>query len=121
MKHRWINPCAVSREQTGHTMCDGQACMWCDGGLEYCKVCGSFEGATTTHCPGAQMDRFTIDKVYTTDLDFVNGSWQHNRGKDGVFRSVRGQDALNFRAAFRLWQELPSMEREKVSRGWATV
>lgn len=81
--------------------CNRTACQFCDGGLGACTTCGGFEGSLPTHCPGADMGRFTEEKVYVTDLDFVNGAWVRNPHKK--------------------WQRaegLPSMEREKVRRGW---
>lgn len=130
MKHNWINPCLKSRKELEakdgeRRYCDG-TCMWCDGGLEVCDVCGSFEGATTTHCPGADMDRLTRDKVYVTDMDFVNGAWCRNprkRGLTSCFEEVRKHyrgmmEMAASRALYAGWQGLPSMEKEKMSRGW---
>lgn len=46
--------------------------MFCDGGLFACSVCSSFEGATTTECPGRQMTPEERDAVYAGDIDFIN-------------------------------------------------
>lgn len=68
---------AVSKADSGHVdyVCpgghdDGRACMFCDGGLFACARCDSFEGATTTHCPGRKMTADQHDAVYAGDLDF---------------------------------------------------
>jgi hypothetical protein len=54
---------------------DHSHCMFCDGGLFACSVCSSFEGATTTECPGRDMTPEERDAVYAGDLDFINGQW----------------------------------------------
>lgn len=54
---------------------DGPGCMFCDGGLSSCTACGSFEGATTTECPGSRMTQEQIDAVYAGTLDFRDGQW----------------------------------------------
>lgn len=38
--------------------------------LEACAVCDSFEGATTTECPGRRMTQTEIDMVYAGGLDY---------------------------------------------------
>lgn len=55
--------------------CDSPACMFCEGGLFACEVCDSFEGATTTDCPGAKMTQAQRDLVYIGKLDFRDGEW----------------------------------------------
>ncbi|QDF18743.1 hypothetical protein SEA_SCENTAE_23 [Gordonia phage SCentae] len=54
---------------------DGRPCMFCDGGLFACSVCGSFEGATTTQCPKRRLTGDESDKVYAGALDYRNGQW----------------------------------------------
>lgn len=54
---------------------DRPGCMFCDGGLFSCSVCGSFEGATTTHCPGQEMYREYGDRVYAGQIDYRDGAW----------------------------------------------
>lgn len=68
VEHAWHSPCDPKT-------CDRCGCMWCDGGLECCRVCGSFEGATTTHCPGEDMYAEKSDDVYAGLLDFRDGQW----------------------------------------------
>lgn len=90
----------LAYELTGHAhvnphagaACDRAGCMWCVGGLEVCSRCGSFEGNTTTGCPGVDFDRvlFAHDRarlpgggahgpehgpVYRGELDFRGGRW----------------------------------------------
>lgn len=58
--------------------CDGRhdgACMFCDGGLFACAVCGGLEGSVPTQCPGAQMSDNLIDNVYRGHTDYRNGHW----------------------------------------------
>lgn len=50
-------------------------CQFCEGGLGACSVCGSFEGATTTHCPGYPMSEQTRDWVYDGVVDYRWGEW----------------------------------------------
>lgn len=70
-----------SFEDSGHVavkhepMCDNPSCMFCVGGLFACTRCGSFEGATTMHCPGVEMTEEQRDLVYKADLDFRDGEW----------------------------------------------
>jgi putative hydrolase of HD superfamily len=70
----------VTMDQSGHvervcakpcpTVESGRQCMFCDGGLFDCVRCGSFEGATTTRCPGRSMTAEEVDAVYAGRLDF---------------------------------------------------
>lgn len=55
--------------------CDRAGCMWCDGGLFVCRVCGSFEGATTTQCPKRGLTKDETDRVYAGTLDYRDGRW----------------------------------------------
>lgn len=58
-------------------VCDGcdRCCMFCDGGLFGCRMCSSFEGATTSQCPGRRMSVEEADAVYAGLLDYRDGSW----------------------------------------------
>lgn len=114
MKHTWTPICIGSA-------CDG--CWACWGGMEFCSACGSFEGATTTHCPGAHMDQFTQARVYDSDLDFVNGAWCRNPGSFGgsvQWYYATGTDVAQVRAECERVDALNSMERAKITRGWVT-
>lgn len=76
---RSLNPYYGVKVDTGHVPyechCDRTHCMFCDGGLFACDVCGSFEGATTTFCPGRAMTKDEADAVYAGDLDYRDGQW----------------------------------------------
>mgnify|MGYP001616490052 FL=1 len=73
----------------------GRSCMFCDGGLFRCVVCDSFEGATTTHCPGKRMSQIEIDLVYAGDLDYVDGAWvPRASGSCSSHYEVRGRIVL---------------------------
>jgi hypothetical protein len=50
-------------------------CMFCDGGLLLCTVCGLAEGSLTTHCCGYKVDYETSQRVYGDELDFIDGKW----------------------------------------------
>lgn len=50
-------------------------CMFCDGGLSACTVCGGLEGALTTQCPGRKLSEEEIDLVYGLRLDFLHNRW----------------------------------------------
>ncbi len=53
----------------------GWSCMFCAGDLFSCIVCGAFEGATPTQCPGEKMTPDVFDRVYAGDIDFRDGEW----------------------------------------------
>lgn len=75
--------CKVTFEESGHVAyeCPGEhedggwTCMFCAGGLFSCTRCGSFEGGTTTHCPGEQMGANINDAVYAGQVDYREGEW----------------------------------------------
>jgi hypothetical protein len=67
-------------------------CMFCDGGLFLCDVCGSFEGATTTECPGCRMTPRESDAVYAGRLDFIDGAWKPQASGSAMSHFTRGQD-----------------------------
>lgn len=54
----------------------GWTCQFCAGGLSACAVCGSFEGATTDHCPGAEMAWGQREAVYAGTLNYRDGAWR---------------------------------------------
>lgn len=64
--HNWYTPECSS---------DCRGCQWCAGGLQVCKVCGAFEGATPTHCPGFQPNSEVMDQIYGGELDYRFGKW----------------------------------------------
>lgn len=76
-----VDSLKVTKRQSGHVdyECERDhedgTCMFCDGGLFACSRCGSFEGATTTHCPGVKMTADQHDAVYAGKLDFRSGQW----------------------------------------------
>lgn len=52
-----------------------RGCMFCDGGLFACAICGALEGATPTDCPGVSMTPEQIDAIYAGELDYRCGEW----------------------------------------------
>lgn len=104
MRHTWY-ACSET--------CNG--CMFCDGGLSACTVCGGFEGTLTEHCAGNKLPEFTLDKVYAGELDFVNGAWVR---PSSLIARMRGKTVAEAR---ELWEEvavMPSMQRAQVIIGW---
>lgn len=57
---------------------DTTLCNVCDGGLAVCKVCGLFEAALTTHCPGSKSYGRS-EEVYDGRVDFFHGEWTAGR------------------------------------------
>jgi hypothetical protein len=55
--------------------CGKMGCMFCDGGLFACKVCGALEGATASECPGRRMSDEEKAAVYNGTLDYRGGEW----------------------------------------------
>lgn len=55
--------------------CGRTGCMFCDGGLFACSVCGLIEGSLTTQCPGVESYRDHGDAVYEGREDFIGGKW----------------------------------------------
>ena len=60
-----------------YTSCDrqdcGGSCALCC--LAVCKVCGHYEGALTTECPGVWTYKDHGDEVYKGKEDFRRGQW----------------------------------------------
>lgn len=48
---------------------DHWGCMFCDGGLFACIVCGGLDGGLTTQCPGTRMMAGYRQLVYAGELD----------------------------------------------------
>lgn len=48
--------------------CDKTGCMFCDGGLSRCKVCGALEGALLSYCPGYPLSMETINACYNGNV-----------------------------------------------------
>lgn len=54
----------------------GVHCMFCEGGLSACTVCGAFEGAWPDQCPGEPMTAYVSDSVYAGSLNYRDGAWR---------------------------------------------
>jgi hypothetical protein len=61
--------CTVQHEDGGWN------CQFCAGGLSLCVRCGSFEGSTTSECPGVRMTEEQADAVYACIIDYRFGQW----------------------------------------------
>ena len=80
-EHRLANPNAQPdaehrRRHVQVTDClrGGQVSNFCSCAhccLAVCSVCGAYEDALTTHCPGERVDFDTTQAVYRTGLDFT--------------------------------------------------
>lgn len=47
-------------------------CMFCDGGLSLCELCGAFEGQLLTCCPGYKLNAEALDACYNGNVkDFL--------------------------------------------------
>lgn len=64
MEHTWY-VCNGGHEYPG--------CMFCDGGLSSCTVCGGAEGSLPTDCPGVEMTKQQADGVYAGSIDYREG------------------------------------------------
>lgn len=75
---------------------DGRPCMYCDGGLSHCTVCGGGEGSLPEHCPGVRMTDEQERAVYAGDLDYraKHGGWTDwSRDKENAVRArLNGQE-----------------------------
>jgi hypothetical protein len=54
---------------------DCLGCMFCEGGLFGCTVCGSFEGAATTDCPGVLITSKEKEAIYAGEMDYRDEQW----------------------------------------------
>lgn len=83
MEHTWhkCDPPCVDRH-----------CIFCDGGLGYCTVCGGFEGTLPTECPGVEMDQEIQDRIYNSLLDFRDGRWICREPKE--FETARTEEEV---------------------------
>lgn len=51
-------------------------CMFCQGGLRHCTVCGGFEGTLTTDCCGRKITADEERRIYDLGtLDYRRGAW----------------------------------------------
>lgn len=67
--------CHVWYKCDGRSCEDRGGCMFCDGGLGACTVCGGIEGSLTTECPGIELPQETLDLLYALKIDFNQGRW----------------------------------------------
>jgi hypothetical protein len=95
----------MTNKDDGHVAyeckCGSQHCQFCDGGLFSCTICGSFEGATTTQCPGVKMTNEQRDAVYAGQLDFRNGQWVNKASRNSPhydpFCTANGSQTCSFK------------------------
>ena len=68
-----VNPTDLGYHQL-HS-CNDDTCKTCRGGLAWCDVCHTGEGAMPTHCPGRHITTDEADSIYACRLDFKDGQW----------------------------------------------
>jgi hypothetical protein len=72
--HNWAR--CTDRECVG--------CVFCNGGLASCTVCGGGEGTLPTDCPGERMTATQQDAVYAGSLDYTRKEgWTGHGQKTG--------------------------------------
>lgn len=54
---------------------EGRYCMFCDGGIFQCSVCGGAEGSLPSECPGYLIPMDMQDAIYNGALDYKDGKW----------------------------------------------
>lgn len=55
--------------------CSEPHCIYCQGGLLNCIVCGGAEAQAPSECPGVRMTPEQMDAVAARKLDFNGGKW----------------------------------------------
>jgi hypothetical protein len=111
IEHKWHNPC--TRDDDAHNA----GCMWCDGGLEVCSVCGAFEGATPDDCPNVRLQPDETDAIYKGLRNFRDGKWHDECCQ--VMRHIYDKDNLMmeqgyFQNEHGHWEKYPVAEWVKV-------
>jgi len=68
-RHKRVTACRKGGPVSKHCSCEH--CT-----LAVCSVCGGFEGALTTDCPGTKVDSDKLKEVFETSLDYTDDrSW----------------------------------------------
>lgn len=70
--------------------CNEINCMFCEGGLGSCTVCGGFEGTLTKECCGHRLDSFILDAIYKGGLNYISNEWIVQELKENDFSSTDG-------------------------------
>jgi hypothetical protein len=85
-RHRQVTTCRHGGPTTN--FCGCEHCELC-----VCAVCGAYEGALTTDCPGEAVPFDKRQEVYETNLDFtVERGWHQGNPKER--RSPRFEKAM---------------------------
>lgn len=73
--------------------CQSPGCMFCDGGLGWCTVCGGFEGTLSHECPGKEMHGWQKSGVWRGVLEYAGGQWRYGLTESAraVLRVRRGE------------------------------
>lgn len=58
-----------------HENCEIVHCNICEGGLAFCTVCNSGEGALPSECPGEPMTFEQSEEIFAGVLDYKDGAW----------------------------------------------
>ncbi len=59
--------------------CVGRHCRFCEGGLQYCTVCGAFEGELLVNCPGFWLSSEARDACYQGNVVDLCGMLRYLR------------------------------------------
>lgn len=73
--HTWYECPPQADGNPAHYDTEMSNCMFCDGGLGSCTVCGGFEGTLPSECPGRKTEEEHLQLVYNSTLDFKDGRW----------------------------------------------
>ena len=60
--------------------CEKQNCVYCEGGLASCTVCGCAEGSLPSECPGKRVSEGDQERIYARKLDYRYGAWIYPEG-----------------------------------------
>lgn len=76
---------SLRREHTPHKCiqpCTQDYCVYCEGGLIFCTVCGGFEGSLTDVCCGFQLHSTVLEAIYKGGLNFLGNAWTVRQKND---------------------------------------
>lgn len=68
----------MQHEYETHVNCERPACLICEGGLRFCKICSCGEGSLATDCPGFPVPQEVQTEIHAGRMDFLHGVWSSN-------------------------------------------
>lgn len=111
-KHKHVTECL-----RGGPVSKYCSCPHCT--LAVCSVCGAYEGALTTDCPGARMSFDRQKEVYETNLDYTDERGWH-QGEPMKQRSPRFEFAPVSHDPVMLYENQTITKVAGCSCGWRT-